>query len=132
MFWYVLIVVAVIVAIFAVIAMRMRLPAKTAMQTRRRLTLKSPLAPDAAFRKLLDASFGRCKLADSDSERRVLVLSSPISGWSWGFFYPVFVTPSASGSIIEVGVKARAPQYGLIVSNNHKACVAEIEKALAA
>ena len=132
-FSYVLIAAAVVVAIFAIVAVRTKVSAKTAEPTRRSITLTSPLSPDAAFAKLAHAKWtGRCKLADSDAQKRVLVLSSGISGWSWGFFYPLFIRPSASGSVVEIGVKPRAPQYGLIVSNNHKACAVEIEKALAA
>jgi hypothetical protein len=115
------------------LAVYRKVSAKTAEPTRRRLILSTPLAPQAAFQKLERTLWiGHCKLADVDAERRVLVLSSGITGWSWGFFYPVFVRASASGSEIEVGARARVPQFGPIVANNHKACVAEIEKALAA
>jgi len=114
------------------IAMCTKVDAKTAAPTERRVTLSSPLSPEAVFKKLAGASFGHCTLTDSDAARRVLVLFSPMREWSLGYYYPVFITPGASGSAIEVGIKPRIAQHPLTTSNNHKACVAEIEKALAA
>jgi hypothetical protein len=123
-----------VAAILATYAVLIRVRAKTAEPTARYLTLSSPLPPAEVFARLERARWtGHCRLADKDEQRRVLVLSSSVSGWGWGFFYPVFVHRDDSGSLIEIGVRPRVPvQPGLIVANNHKACVAEIEKVLVA
>ena len=69
---------------------------------------------------------------DSDAARGVVVLATGVTGFSWGFFYPIFVTASGSGSTLEIGIKSRIFQAGPVVTNNHKAAVAEIEQALKA
>src|ERR1041385_6898461 len=123
---------AVIVAIVGIIAALRKISAKTVAQTRRRMTLTSPLAPAAVIEKLKRAAWRKIKVTDTDADRGVVVLATPMTMFSWGFFYPVFVTQGGSGSTIEVGIKSRAMQWGPVVTNNHKACVAEIEQALKA
>ena len=115
-----------------IVAQMVKVSAKTAARTKRSILLSSPLSADAAFKRLASASFAHSTLVDSDSGRHTLVLFSPMKRWSMGFYYPVFVTPRASGSTIEVGIARRAPQHERTISDNHKACAAEIEKALAA
>jgi len=107
-----------------------RLRAKTAAQTERRIALVSPLSADAAFAKLKDAKLDRIKVIDSDAERRVLVLES--TGWSWGFIHPVFIRPAAQGSEIEVGIRLKTIQHETTVRQWHDTCAAEIRKALEA
>jgi hypothetical protein len=115
------------------VAEMVKVSAKTAERTERRLILSSPLAPEAVFQRLAGAAFGRrLKLVDGDLNRRALVLSSPMRGWSMGFFYPVFIKPSASGSQVEIGIVKRAPQHERTTAEWHKTCADEIEKALAA
>jgi hypothetical protein len=115
------------------VAETVKMRAETAERTERRLIVSSPLAPEAAFHKLAAASFGsHLKVVDTDPARRVLVLSSPMRGWSMGFYYPVFVKPSGTGSEIEVGLVRRAVQHPRIVGNHHAICAAEIDKALKA
>jgi hypothetical protein len=109
----------------------MRVKAKTVVQTERRTAFASPLAPDAAFDKLKSAKLDRIKMVDSDSERRVLVLESPMCGWSYGFFHPVFIRPAAQGSEIEIGVRLKTMQHEKTVREWHEACVTEVKRALA-
>jgi hypothetical protein len=122
----------IVVLVIVVIAMARKMPAAEARQTSRRITLTSPLAPAAVIEKLRAARWRRIKVHDSDAARGVIVLATSVSLFGWGFFYPVFVTRSGSGSTIEVGIKSRAVQWGPVVTNNHKAAVAEIEEALRA
>ena len=110
-----------------------RASAKTVAPASRKIMLTSPLPPDAAFAKLAAAKLGgRCKVKETDAARRAVVMSSPIYGWSLGFHYPVFVRAEGAGSAIEVGILPRTIQHERTVSEWHKICVAEIEKALAA
>jgi hypothetical protein len=120
----------IVVLLIIVIAMTRKMPAHAAQPTSRRMTLASPLAPAAVIDKLRSARWRRIKVHDSDTARGVVVLATGVTGFSWGFFYPVFVTPAGSGSTIEIGIKSRAIQWGPVVTNNHKAAVAEIEQAL--
>jgi hypothetical protein len=122
----------IVVLVVIIIAATRKMPAHSVQQTSRRMTLTSPLAPAAVVEKLKTARWRRIKVHDSDAARGVLVLATGVTGFSWGFFYPVFVTASGSGSTIEVGIKSRAVQAGPVVTNNHKAAVAEIEQALKA
>jgi hypothetical protein len=111
----------------------LRIRAKTVAQTEQRIALVSPLSADAAFAKLKGAKLGRIKLIDGDAERRVLVFESPMTGWSWGFFHPVFIRPAAQGSEIEVGIRHKTIiQCQSTVRQWHDTCAAEIKKALEA
>jgi hypothetical protein len=118
------------VLILILVATRRKMPAGTAAQTSRRMSLTSPLAPAAVIKKLQAARWRRIKVHDTDAARGVVVLATGVTGFSWGFFYPVFVTPSGSGSTLEIGIKSRIFQAGPVVTNNHKAAVAEIEQVL--
>jgi|SRR5664279_6173914 len=72
------------------------------------------------------------KVDDADASSNILVLSSPVTFFSWGFLYPVFITPHGSGSRILVGCGSKLFQMGPIVTNAHNKCVAAIEAALSA
>ncbi len=118
------------VVIVSIIAAMRKPSAKTVTRTRRRITITSPLAPAALVERLERAAWRRVKVADIDPERGVILLSTPMTLFSWGFFYPLFITPSGAGSTIEVGIVSRTLQWGPVVTNNHKACLTEIEQAL--
>jgi hypothetical protein len=122
----------IVVVIMMIVASQKKMPASTAQQTSRRLTLTSPLAPAAVVEKLAAAQWRRLKLHDSDAARGVVVLATGMTVFSWGFFYPVFITTNGTGSTLEIGVKSRIFQAGPVVTNNHKAAVAEIDQALKA
>lgn len=122
----------IIVLVIILIAATRKMPAHSAQMTSRRMSLTAPLAPAAVVEKLRNARWERIKLHDSDPARGVVVLATGTTIFSWGFFYPVFVTPRGAGSTIEVGIKSRAVQWGPVVTNNHKSAVAEIERALEA
>lgn len=122
----------IVVLVLMLVAAQRKMPASTAKPTSRRLTITSPLAPAAVIEKLKNARWRRIKLHDSDAARGVVVLATGMTIFSWGFFYPIFVTRGGSGSTLEIGVKSRVFQAGPVVTNNHKAAVAEIEQALKA
>jgi hypothetical protein len=92
--------------------------------------LQTPLARDAVFARLKAASLGRFKLADVDERKKVLVFRSAVTSWSWGFFFPIFLTPTASGTRLDVGIKSRLLQYGPVVTNTHREFMAELERTL--
>jgi len=69
---------------------------------------------------------------DADASSNIIVLSSPVTFFSWGFLYPVFITPANGGSQILVGCGSKLIQMGPIVTSAHNKCVAAIEAALSA
>ena len=107
-------------------------PAKTVELPERRVRIETALAPDAVFVKLAQLKFGKVKPHDVDADRRVVVLSSPIAGMSYGFFYPVFVRGAGAGSIVEVGITPKSIECRPRVEKALETCAAEVKKALAA
>jgi hypothetical protein len=99
--------------------------------TSRREELTSPATPSEVFAalRLIGPPF---KADDSDAASNILVLSSPVTLFSWGFLYPVFITPNGSGSKIVVGCGSKLIQIGPVVTNAHNKCVAAIRAALSA
>jgi hypothetical protein len=65
-----------------------------------------------------------------DHDGNLIVLSSPVTFFSWGFFYPVHIHPEGTGSKIVVGVTSKVFQIGPIVMRAHTKCVESIEQAL--
>ena len=96
----------------------------------RRQDLHSPADPATVFARLA-ALDGRIKVDDKDPATKILVLSSPVSFFTWGFLYPVYLHPAGTGTRIEVGCKSKFFQLGPLVTRAHDACVREIEAALA-
>ena len=65
-----------------------------------------------------------------DADGNVILLSSPVTFASWGFFYPVVIHPEGTGSRIVVGVTSKVFQIGPVVTRAHSKCVEAIEQAL--
>ena len=112
---------AIFVIVVAVIAMTRKADARTAEIGNRRIDIASPLSPAETVKRLQGSALGRYKLADSDAARGMLVFSSPMTIFSWGFFFPVAVTAApGGGSSVAIGIKSRALQWGPVVGNNHR------------
>src|ERR1051325_11883414 len=85
--------VLVVGTIVAAIVLRTNKPsAKQAVLSGRIGLLETPLPRDSVFAKLKGASLGRFKFADADDQKKVLVFESRLTVFSWGFFFPVFLT----------------------------------------
>jgi hypothetical protein len=115
-----------------ILAQFAKLRASAAALTERHVTLETPLEPDAVFAKLATLSFGKVKPHDADAGRRVVVFTSPLSGFSYGCFFPVFVRGAGVGSIVEVGVAPKSIDTNKSLQKALEACAAEIKKAIAA
>jgi len=107
-------------------------PAKTVALPERHVRLETPLPPDAAFVKLAQLTYGKVTPHDVDAARRVVVLSSPMAGMSYGYFFPVFVRGAGAGSIVEVGIMPKSIDCRPRVEKALEACAAEIRNAIAA
>ena len=99
--------------------------------TSRREEISSPASPAEvmAALRLIGHPY---KVDDVDASSNTLVLSSPVSFFSWGFLYPVVVTPSGSGSKIVIGCGSKVFQIGPVVTSAHNKCVAAVRAALSA
>jgi hypothetical protein len=102
-----------------------------ASMTSRREDVSSDASPAEVFAalRLIGHPF---KVDDADAASNILVLSSPVTLFSWGFLYPVFITPRGGGSKIVVGCGSKVIQIGPIATNAHNKCVAAIRAALTA
>jgi hypothetical protein len=99
--------------------------------TSRREEIASPASPAevVAALRLIGPPY---KVDDVDASSNMLVLSSPVSFFSWGFLYPVVITPRGSGSTIVIGCGSKVFQMGPLVTRAHNNCVAAVQAALAA
>ena len=89
----------------------------------------TPADPDTVFARLAMLN-GRIKVDDKDPATKILVLSSPVTFFTWGFFYPVYLHAEGTGTRIVVGCKSKVFQWGPLVTRAHNECVTEIERAL--
>ena len=126
-----LIVVVLILGIGFAVAFSRRGVARTARPTSRSRSIDVALAPEQAFERIAAMPRGTYRVDDHDRDRRTIVLSSNPTGFTWGFLYPVFVTPtSGGGSRVEVGIRSRFIQVGPLVTGAHDRVMAAIEEQL--
>lgn len=66
-----------------------------------------------------------------DPEHDFLTLGTGATFTSWGFFYPIYLSPQSDHSTrVEVGIMSKAVQIGPIVSRHHERCAAGIFAAI--
>ena len=121
-----------VIIIPIVLASSAKAPAASVLLPERRVTLETAMQPDAVFAKLAPAKFGKVAPHDTDANRRVVVFSSPMSGWSYGFFYAVFIRGAGAGSIVEIGIMPKSIECRTRVEKALAACVADVKKTVAA
>jgi hypothetical protein len=95
----------------------------------RRLDIRTPADPQAAFDRIR-AMRGKFTADDSDPQAKIVVLASPVTFFSWGFMYPVYIHAEGAGSRIEIGIASKFIQIGPVVGKWHRDCVAAIEASL--
>jgi hypothetical protein len=89
--------------------------------------LHSPADPATVAERI--RGLGRPYSVDDHADN-LICLSSPVTFFSWGFFYPVHIHPEGTGSKIVVGVKSKVFQLGPIPMRAQHKCVEAIEQAL--
>ena len=92
------------------------------------ITITSPAPPEVVLERI--KLIGSPYHIDA-AEGPVVIVSSPVTFGSWGFFYPVHVHAEGSGSRIVVGVSSKVFQIGPLVTRAHNKCVEAIEATLA-
>ncbi len=115
-----------VLAIAYVVAWTRKGTVKMAMSSSVR-ELRSPADPATVAERI--RQIGPPYVVDDHAEN-LIVLSSPVTFMSWGFFYPVHIHPEGTGSRIVVGVKSKVFQIGPIPMRAHEKCVAAIEQLL--
>ena len=89
--------------------------------------IHSPASPEEVLARL--QMIGMPYHIDA-AEGPIVILSSGVTFGSWGFFYPVHVHPSGSGSKIVVGISSKVFQIGPLVTRAQNKCVEAIEATL--
>ncbi|HMB89740.1 MAG TPA: hypothetical protein VKP65_02765 [Rhodothermales bacterium] len=90
---------------------------------------QSPEAIIEAIRQKVAAS--NYTLESIAEENPRLILSTPPTAMTWGFFYPIYLTPQVDGStLVEVGIESKLMQMGPVVKQQHEACVVFVKAAL--
>jgi hypothetical protein len=91
--------------------------------------VRTPASPEQAFAAI--ARLGHpYKCDDQDPNSKILVMSSPVTFFSWGFMYPVFIHAEGSGARIQIGIHSKFIQMGPIVGNAHDKLLNAINIAL--
>ena len=124
-----LVVLFVVVGVGYAIAFSRKGKVSSATMGSRQLEVHTLASPDQAFAAI--AAIGRpYAVDDRDPGAKIVVLSSPVTFFTWGFLYPVFIHAEGAGSRIQVGCHSKFIQMGPLVTSAHRACVAAIEQTL--
>ena len=74
------------------------------------------------------------KVESFDVEKKNIVLSSSGTLFSWGFFYPIYITSQDDLSVVEIGIRSKlyqgGPIGGPIRTKQHKKCFHAIKSVL--
>jgi hypothetical protein len=96
----------------------------------RRLELRSSADAETVFAKLLQVA-GDFRVDDSDSSKKILILSSPTTLWSSGFLFPIHVRQDIIGSLVVIGIRSKSISVGVVrKSRAHARCAAELSQLL--
>ncbi len=99
-------------------------------------TFEAAVSPEEALARIRDEAPGwgyavDDAVDDAKETRKSILLSSKPSFVSWGFFFPVTLSPrEPGGTAVRVGVKSKVFQYGPIVWAAQRKCVDRIRSAL--
>lgn len=92
----------------------------TAYPPREALDAIVAAAPDSAY-----------TLDSVEAEDLRLILSTPPTATTWGFFYPVYLIEQDDGStLVEVGIQSKLFQVGPLVRQQHERCLAYVRETL--
>jgi hypothetical protein len=131
--WFPFVFAIALVAIGFLVAFSRRGKVSSARFDYKAIKLRTAGEPEAVFQRIreLASLHPKYKLDDEDPAQRILVFSSNPSLFSWGFFYPVVVTPTAGGGAeVRIDIQSRFIQFGPVVSHNRQKCADAIEKML--
>ena len=104
----------IIVCVFCVIATMRKPPLK---KPRRYIkSFETTLRTDEVMKSIVNFAIRTgYRIENFDEKEGRIILSDGITLTSWGFFYPIFISKSDSGStVVEVGVRGKASIVGTI------------------
>lgn len=102
------------------------------------MTLTTELTPNEVLTTIIDdvsPTFGY-KVEVINEEKKQVILSTPTTLSTWGFFYPIYITSQTDGmSFVEIGIKSKlfqgGPIGGRIRTKYHRRCFNAIKNKIA-
>ena len=99
--------------------------------TRRVTPLEAPMPPAAVFAALRNGIIDHpATLEAADEAATRLVFTDKASMTTFGFFYPIHITPSAQGAHLDIGIISRGNQWGPLVTKAHRIFVEGVCRTL--
>lgn len=99
--------------------------------TSRVISFDTGLAPDAVMAALAGGVADRpATLEASDPATHRLVFTDKASMTTFGFFYPIHISASGTGSKVDVGIVSRGNQWGPLVTKAHNVFVDGVKTTL--
>ncbi len=129
-------IISLLILVLVVIAWRYASTRKAATtvttKPKRLLSFTTAHTPKEVLQTLIEKTPGSDYTIDSvDEEHLCLILSTPPTATTWGFFYPVYLTQQDEGrTLVEVGIQSKLYQMGPLVRRQHERCLAHINRAL--
>src|SRR5450432_39407 len=126
---YFAVMVAIIVVGYGIAFVRKGKVSSAAMGSRKH-EFHTPATPEQAFQAI--SGIGHpYSVDDRDLNSKILVLSSPVTFFSWGFLYPVFLQPEPGGGTkIQIGCHSKFVQMGPVVTRAHNNVLQAIQAVL--
>ena len=99
---------------------------------KRLLSFTTAHPPREALQILIDKTQGSDYAIDNvDEDHCSLILSTPPTATTWGFFYPIYLTQQDDGlTLVEVGIQSKLYQVGPLVRRQHERCFAHVKEVL--
>lgn len=120
----------VIVVVGLVVAFTRKSSLAQVGRTRRMRQLQSSLPPHLALARIIEGTPAHGFVVEEHAPGKGALLSTKPTFTSWGFFYPVFVSPRPGGSLIEIGIASKFVQVGPLVTSAHKRATQAVERVL--
>jgi hypothetical protein len=96
------------------------------------LTLTTPRPWKEVRESLISLSTkGIYKLEEDQPDQQLLTLSSRPTGFSWGFFFPVYGDfAEGGGTQLTIGIESKFIQAGPVVTHHHRKCLGTLKETL--
>ena len=99
--------------------------------TRRVMSIDVPQTPDAVMAALAGGVKDRpATLEASDPAAHRLVFTDKATMTTFGFFYPIHILASETGSMLDIGIVSRGNQWGPLVTKAHNIFVDGVKTTL--
>ena len=121
----------IMVVVFGIIAHFKK--ASFDVKVKRSGVIETAGAPDETIRRIQSSAPGAgLKVEEIDTAGHRILLSEGLSFGSFGHFFPISAEASAGGARVTVGMSTKIPQYGPVVSRNHRKIMDKVRGMIAA